>query len=210
MEVLINAAVSIDGKISNPSKDQINFSSEEDWKRVDSLRSESDAIMVGVETVINDDPSLLPNNYDKPPIRIIADSKARTPLPSKLFESKGDVVIAVGNSAPKNRKKELKKKAILLETSTEQTNLTEVLEWLEKSGHTKLMVEGGGELNYSFIKENIVDKLMIYIAPRLIGGRSSPTLVDGDQELSKDINIKLDSINRLGEGVLLNWTIKNN
>lgn len=210
MEIFINAAASIDGKISNPSKDQINFSGEEDWMRVDRLRSESDAIMVGVETVLNDNPTLLPHKYDKKPTRIIADSKARIPPSSKLFEYKGDVVIAVGNSAPKNRKNDLKKKAIILETSTEKTNLNEVVEYLEKTDHTKLMVEGGGELNYSFLKENVIDKIIIYIAPKIIGGRSSPTLVDGDEELPKDINIKLESIQRLGEGVLLKWNIKNN
>lgn len=210
MEIFINAAVSIDGKISNPSKEKINLSNKEDWMRVDRLRSESDAIMVGVETVLNDNPTLLPHEYDKTPTRIIADSKARTPLSSKLFEYKGDVVIAVGNSAPKKRKKELKKKAIILETSTEQTNLNEVLEWLQKTNHTKLMIEGGGELNYSFLMENIIDKLIIYIAPKIIGGRSSPTLVDGDDEITKNIDIKLESIQRLGEGVLLTWNIKNN
>ncbi|MDY6779489.1 MAG: 2,5-diamino-6-(ribosylamino)-4(3H)-pyrimidinone 5'-phosphate reductase [Halobacteria archaeon] len=208
MEVVVNAAMSVDGKISNRRRDQVELSSDEDFDRVDRLRAVSDCIMVGVGTVLSDDPSLASDNGPNP-VRVVVDSEARTPTDADVLEPEGDVVVAVSD-APEERVERLRDAgATVLETRGDdrgRTSLAEVVDYLDEEGHDTLMVEGGGELIFSLVRDGIVDRLLVYVSPVVIGGRDSPTLVDGEGFVDDYPSLRFESVETMGEGVLLEWS----
>ena len=211
--VIINCAVSADGKLSLPSRNQIKISSKEDLKRMYTLRNSCDGVLVGIETVISDNPKLtVKKKYVKNPrnpIRIILDSKCRTPLNSFVLDNSSKTYIITSEKCTKNFgiNNEIiqckKNKAGLI-------NLEELLIKLKIIGIKKLMVEGGSTVIWNFIKEGFFDELFVYIAPFLIGGKSSPTMADGQgisDEKSK-ILLKIVNIKKLGEGILIHYKKK--
>ncbi|MDY6764348.1 MAG: 2,5-diamino-6-(ribosylamino)-4(3H)-pyrimidinone 5'-phosphate reductase [Halobacteria archaeon] len=211
MHVFINAAMSADGRISNRHRAQIEISDEEDFERVDQLRAESDAIMVGVGTVLADDPSLTVKSQERRekhgnPIRVIADSRARTPGNAEVLRGEGEVIIAVGNQAPEENRKDISDEATLFETPARRVDLGGVLEYLSDRGVEKLMVEGGSELNYSLIRNGLVDTLMVYMGPLIIGGRDSPGLVGGEGFIDDYPELELESADTIGSGIVVEWS----
>lgn len=204
MEVLVNAAVSLDGKLSNRLREQVVISGREDLERVEGLRRNHDAIMVGVGTVLADDPSLTTEG-DRP-VRVIMDSRARTPTDSGVLEGGPETIVAVGGEAPGDRVEALREAgADVLETSTERTDIHETIRHLESRGMESLLVEGGGELIYSVIREGLVDRLTLYVGSQVIGGSDAPTLVDGDGFLEDYPEPELVSVEQIDDGVLLEW-----
>jgi 2,5-diamino-6-(ribosylamino)-4(3H)-pyrimidinone 5'-phosphate reductase len=187
--VIINAAISIDGKISTRKGDS-KISSFSDLKRVHKLRCHVDGILVGISTVLKDDPLLnirftKYTSTKKNPLRVIIDSKARIPLDSKIVKTAADIetIIAVTKSAPKNKLDMLREKNLKIIISGERgkkVNLDKTFKQLEtKFGIKKILVEGGGEIIWSIIKNNLFDELIITISPLIIGGRKAITLVEG-------------------------------
>lgn len=214
--VFINSAMSADGKISSVNRKQLRISGQEDLARVDGLRASSNAIMVGVGTVLADDPSLrvksksfsearwtqeLPEN----PLRIVADSRARTPPDAKILGP--GCLIAVSKSAPEDRLESLSSKCEIIRCGVERVDLVELMAVLYDRGIKRLMVEGGARLNWSLIQEGLVDELYVYIGGMIIGGESAPTLVDGQGFRGSFPRLGLDSVERLDEGVLLKWSL---
>ncbi len=189
MIVIINAAISIDGKICT-RKGESKISSYSDLKRVHRLRCDMDGILVGISTVLKDDPILnirftKCTNEKKNPSRIIIDSTARIPLESKIVKTAKDIntIIVVTKSAPKNKLDMLREKNLKIIVAGEQgkkVNLDKTFKQLEtKFGIKKILVEGGGEINWSIIKNNLFDNLIVTISPLIIGGRKAITLVEG-------------------------------
>lgn len=196
--------MSLDGKLSNHLREQVVISGEEDLERVDELRQEHDAIMVGVGTVQADDPSLTCNGDN--PVRVIMDSRARTPLDSSVLEGNASTIVAVGRNAPVERVEALiEAGADVLETSTERSDLHETIQYLEDLGLESILVEGGGDLNYTVVQEGFVDTLTLYIGSRVIGGSDAPTLVDGEGFTENYPEPTLVSVDRIDDGVLLEW-----
>lgn len=151
-----------------------------------------------------DDPSLTCD--DENPVRVIADSRARTPLDSSVLEEEGETLVAVGRDAPQEHVEALRRAgASVLETSGERTDLREALDHLEERGTKSLLVEGGGELNHTLIREGLVDRLTLYIGNQVIGGRDAPTLVDGEGFVEDYPSPTLVSVDRIDEGVVLEW-----
>jgi len=185
----MNAAISVDGKISTRKGDS-RISSYLDIKRVHKLRCIVDGILVGISTVIKDDPLLNIRftecmSTNKNPVRIVIDSKARIPMESNIVKTAKDIetIIAVTKSAPKNKLDELREKNLKIIISGEhgkKVNLIDVFKQLEsKFEIKKILVEGGGEINWSIVKNNLFDELIITISPLVIGGRKSITLIEG-------------------------------
>jgi 2,5-diamino-6-(ribosylamino)-4(3H)-pyrimidinone 5'-phosphate reductase len=185
----MNAAISVDGKISTRKGDS-RISSYLDIKRVHKLRCNVDGILVGISTVIKDDPLLNIRftecmSTNKNPVRIVIDSKARIPMESKIVKTAKDIetIIAVTKSVPKNKLDELREKNLKIIISGEhgkKVNLIDVFKQLEsKFEIKKILVEGGGEINWSIVKNNLFDELIITISPLVIGGRKSITLIEG-------------------------------
>lgn len=216
--VFVNLASSIDGKISNERREQLRISCDEDFRRVDELRASSDGIMVGIGTVLADNPSLtikdprlrserVKSGRKENPIRIVVDSFCRTPPNSKVLDDSAETVIATTNLADPRKLKELSKKAKIIVSGERKVDLKLLLEKLYEMGIRRLMVEGGGTLISSLIAERLVDEMYIYYAPIFIGGKGSPTICDGSS-YELPIRVKVESVDRLGEGILFKLKFK--
>lgn len=219
--VFINAAMSADGKISTSKGTQTRISGKQDRDRVDALKAESDAIMVGIGTVLADNPSLTVKSKkrrearkeagkDENPIRIVVDSRARTPLEAEvLVKGEGKRIIAVSQRAVLEDINRLGTKAEILICGTEEVDLKRLLYELWLRDVRRLMVEGGATLNWSLIAQGLVDELYTYVGNIILGGRTAPTLVGGEGFNEGDMAVKLELIDleRLDEGVLLRWRV---
>ena len=211
LRVTINTAMTVDGKIATISGDSA-ISSKQDLKRIHKLRSSVDAIIVGISTVLADNPRLtvrlVKKKIKEDPARIIIDSTGRIPLSSKLLQtaSKVKTIVAVTKRAPDYKICELRNTgAIVIIAGTEMVDLKEVFLNLKKMGIRKILVEGGGELNWSLLRLGIVDELIVTIAPRIVGGRMAATLVEGDgyTKISEGIKMKLKNVSRQNDGELV-------
>lgn len=203
--VLINSAIAADGKLSTKERKPIQISSKEDKERVRELRKRFDGIMVGIGTVLADNPTLGKNI-----VKIVADSKAKTPLNSDVLSESNETIIAVSKKADQQKIEKLKNKARIITCGEEKVDLSKLMPKLYELGVEKLIVEGGGTLNWSFLKENLVDRLYTYVGNMVFGGENAPTLVDGDGVASKKESNRLELIGheKLGEGVLIKWKVR--
>ncbi|MDX9801438.1 MAG: RibD family protein [Spirochaetia bacterium] len=172
--VLISYASSLDGSISVKQGSQFTISSDESMKTVHYLRSRCDAILVGIGTILSDNPQLSVRLVSgKDPVPVIIDSSLRTPSDSRVFLDSRNPLIFCGRKPDSGRKnKLLNKGAFIIETDNneETLSLTDVLFQLYDRGIRSLMVEGGAKIIRSFIKESLWDKMAVSIAPSLIGG----------------------------------------
>ena len=205
--VTINTAMTIDGKIATVSGDS-KISSRQDLKRVHELRSSVDAIMVGISTVLVDNPMLSVRMSKKPginPVRIIIDSTARIPLNSRILRSAHNniTIIAVTTRASINKIKKIRNRgAIVLVAGNRDVDLRKVFSIVQNVGIQRVLVEGGGELNWSVIRQGLISELIVTIAPVIIGGRDAKTLAEGDgyRTVSKAIKLNLTKISRQRNG----------
>lgn len=214
MYVQVNAAVSADGKLSSRRREQIPISGEADFARVDGLRRERDAILIGVGTVLADNPTLTLDeggeNRDEPepPMRVVADSGGRTPTDANILDGSAPTVIFVAETAPADRRSALEDRgATIIEAGSEQVDLPIAFEKLATRSVSSLLVEGGGELLYSVFAEGLADRLTLYVGSVLIGGRDAPTLVDGEGWVESFPSLSLEEVRRIDDGVLLDYAV---
>lgn len=206
--VLVNCAMSADGKLAGPERKQVRISSEEDMVRVKNLRKRYDAILVGVGTVIADDPHLTVKNatYEENPVRIVLDSHGRIPPEARVLDDRAPTIIVTDNECTKDWGSNV----TVIRGGSGRINLTDVLHILAKDlGIENIIVEGGGEVIASFFREKLVDRYSVFVGGLLIGGRTSPTPADGDGWLAPEgVKLSLDSAEVLGNGALLTFTPK--
>ena len=209
--VVLNAAMTLDGKIATVAGDSM-ISCEADLDRIHRLRAEVDAVMIGVGTVLADNPSLTVRRArGKNPTRVIVDSEARTPLKAKVLDGSAKTIIAVTSKALKKRVRGLLGTGThVMPCGSEKVCLQKLLEKLRAQGVRKLLLEGGSTLNWSMLKQGLVDEVRIAIAPRIVGGTAARTLVGGDgfAKISKSIKLELSSMKRVGEDLLLTYIVK--
>jgi len=218
--VFINAAMSADGKIATIKRRQTRISGSLDFDRMDELRATSDAIMVGIGTVLSDNPSLtvkskerreirLSNGFEENPARIVVDSMARTPGDADIFKKgEGKRIIAVCENTPEKNVSDLSRLADVICVGEKRVDLAELLFELNNRGIKKLMVEGGATLNWGLISGGLVDEIYTFIGNIIIGGKSAPTLADGEGFVSDFCKLSLLSCETLEEGVLLKWKVR--
>ncbi|MDQ2072448.1 2,5-diamino-6-(ribosylamino)-4(3H)-pyrimidinone 5'-phosphate reductase [Haloarcula sp. NS06] len=217
MHVVVNAAMSVDGKLSSRRREQIAISGPDDFDRVDQLRADSDAVMVGVGTILADDPSLTVDNADRRadradrgdpenPARVIADSRIRTPPDATVLDGRAQTYLLVSEAAPPDFIEEMEDAgAYVIAAGQDRVDLTTTLAKLEGDGIDQLMVEGGGELIFGLLEEALVDELFVYVGPKVIGGRDAPTLADGDGFIEDFPEPELADVERVDDGVVLHW-----
>lgn len=220
MHVVVNAATSLDGKLSTRRREQIAISGPEDFERVDRLRAESDAVMVGVGTVLADDPRLGLDDSElraereaagasPTPARVVADSRGRTPTDARVLDDTATTYLLVAEAAPIDRREALREiGAELVVVGEKRVDLPAALAALEERGIDRIMVEGGGELLYSLFEAELVDEVSVFVGPTVIGGRDAPTLVDGEGFVDDFPELALEDVDRLDGGVLTRWTVK--
>lgn len=210
LQIIINSAMTVDGKISSSTGDS-KISSREDLVRLHKLRANVDAIMVGINTVIIDDPMLnvrLSNSKRKIPTRIIIDSTGKIPIDSKILKSASfiDTLIIVTKKTHADIIKKINSfGAKTFVIGTKLVDLPKLFDVLYKMGYKKILVEGGGELNWSCLSSGLVTKLILTISPKIIGGKNAITLVEGTgyPKISAGINLKLVRVIRYRNGEIV-------
>ena len=210
MHIILSAAISIDGKISTRSNDS-NFSSKEDIIRLHKLRSKVDAILIGKNTLLRDDPLLtVRHTKGKNPIRIILDSKGTISKNSKIIKTSDKIptIIAVSKKISKVNLSKLNKLPVEIIISGENSiNLKSLMKKISTKKIQTLLVEGGGTVNWEFIKNNVFDELIITLSPYLIGGNNATSLVEGNgfAKIINSPNLKLKSVKRLKNHLVINY-----
>lgn len=219
--VFVNLAMSADGKISTRERSQVRISGQADFARVDLLKASSDAIMVGIGTVLADDPSLtvkspelkagrLASGKDENPVRVVVDSHARTPPDADILrKGPGRRVVAVSAAAPSNRVDALKQHAEIIVAGNERVDMGLLMEKLGSMGVGRLMVEGGGTLIWALFSAGCVDELYTYIGNMVIGGKDAPTPADGEGfTLETDFPaLRLMDSEATDQGLLVRWQV---
>ena len=199
--------MSADGKIALPNRKQIRLSNDEDAKRVNDLRKDSDAILVGIGTIIEDNPKLTiknNTNLSRNPIRIILDTNCRTPFDSNVLNNEGKTIIAVGNQCKVDQLRDSE----IIKCGNKQIDIRKLTEKLSKKGIKKLLVEGGETVLWSFLNQNLFHEINIFISSTIIGGKETPTMAGGEGFNTKldTLKISLKSAEKLGNGVLLTYS----
>ena len=218
MHVVVNAAMSADGKLSSRRRDQVRISGPEDFARVDGTRADCGAVAVGIGTVLADDPHLTVEDPDlraerrergdpEHPARVVIDTRARTPTDARVLDDESETYLLVGEDAPDDRRTALREAgAHPVVAGTERVDLVAGLDELESRGVDRLLIEGGGELLFSAFEAGIVDELSVFVGPLLVGGRDAPTLADGEGFVETFPELALESVERIDDGVLLSYT----
>ena len=210
IHVILSAAISIDGKISTRANDS-KLSSKEDKIRLHKLRSKVDAILIGKNTLLQDNPLLtVRHTKGKNPIRIILDSKGTIPINSKIIKTSNQIptIIVVSKKITNTNLLKLKKLPIEIIVAGENSvNLKLLMKKLSTKNIKTILVEGGGTVNWEFIKNNIFNELIVTLSPYLVGGTDATSFVEG-KGFAKIINspkLKLKSIKRLKNYLVLNY-----
>jgi len=217
-------AMSLDGKIATGTGDSKWISGEESREYVHQLRGAVDAIMVGVNTILADDPMLTvrwegverkgtgeEGGERKKPIRVIVDSKARTPPTAQVFKQPGKIIVATTPAAPSAQTKKLKAAGAevlelpLFSPDEVLVDLGELLAELGRRQITGVMVEGGGTLLGTFFEQGLVDKVIVFIAPVIIGGAEARLAVGGKgaERITDALRLSHVKVERFGDDVMI-------
>ena len=184
--VVLKMAASLDGRIATRTGDSRWITGAAAREYVHRLRDRYDAVLVGVNTVLTDDPALttrLPEGGGKNPLRIVLDSRARTPLNARLFSEQGRTLVAVTAAAPRTRVAELERRGaqiVVVPGDGPRVDPRALLQELGRLEVTSLLVEGGATVAWSFLARRLVDKVVWFLAPLVIGGRDAVPAVGGE------------------------------
>lgn len=207
--VTMKFACSLDGKIATASGESQWISGIESRKFTHHLRDINDAILVGVGTVLADNPTLTTRLVEgKNPVRVILDSNARTPLNSNVVTDKSArTIIAVTENAPQEKISALENHGVEIITagSGEHVDLNILMSKLAAREITSVLVEGGGTVHFAMIKAGLVDKIFAFIAPKIIGGKNALTAVEGAgfENLSDALKLENFTAQKLGDDILI-------
>lgn len=208
--VILSAAMSIDGKIAT-RRGKSKFSSNKDLARVHRLRGSVDAILVGRNTVSVDNPSLTVRHAKgRNPIRIILDPKATISSSSKIVKTSRNIptMAIVSEIAPVRHTSLLVKKGLeVIKCGKTKIDLKKLLSILAKRGIRKILVEGGGTTNWYFLKEKLVDEIIVTVTPYVVGGKEATSLVEGHGFENISYPLRLKQAKRIGNEIVLRYII---
>ena len=221
--VVVNIAMSADGKISTRERRQVRISGAQDFSRVDRLKAGCDAVMVGIGTVLADDPSLTVKSeecrkyrrnrgWDDHPVRIVVDSSGRIPPEASiLHKGEGKRVVAVSRRADATKISLLEKKARVIVAGEDEVDLCALMNELGAMGIHRVMVEGGGTLIAGLIEAGLVNEIYTFIGNIIIGGKDAPTFTEGEGFILESAfpRLTLREARRIEEGILLHWNVEN-
>lgn len=203
--VTLKSGITLDGKIATATSDSKWITSEEARNDVHQLRHQHVAILVGANTVLKDNPELtarIPNGRN--PVRVILDSTLKIPLDARVATDKlAETWVFTTQAHSPEKKKALEERGIKVTVTKEanRVNPTEVLQILGEKLISSVLIEGGGEINASFLENKLVDKVVVYIAPKLIGGRNAPTFFEGNgiEKMANTIELTNITVDQIGK-----------
>jgi len=208
--VTLSGAITLDGKLATRTGDS-KLSTKIDKIRVYKLRSKVDAIIIGKNTAKIDDPLLSIHNIKgKNPIRVILDSNGTIDTNSRIIKtcSKISTIIVVSKKAkPKNLEKLKKFPITILVCGNNQINIKNLLKMLKQKKIKNILLEGGGLTNWTFLKEKLIDDIIITLTPYLVGGGTSTTLVDGIgfSKIIGSTRLKLKNVRKVKNEITLHY-----
>ncbi|MCI4353266.1 MAG: dihydrofolate reductase family protein [Thermoplasmata archaeon] len=206
--VHVNCAVSLDGRLAFAGGQRAALSGPLDLVRVQRLRAELGAVLVGVGTVILDDPSLrvhwelLRRPPGPSPVRICLDGSGRLPAAARFLDGSQPTIVA---TTERNRRTYPAPVETIVAGTGPDVDLRRLLDALGERGFRGLLVEGGSHVISSFLRAGLVDRMTVYVAPVLIGGATAPSLIAGPESHSVDdwIELRRESVEPLDDGVLI-------
>ena len=201
--ILVNCAISADGKLAGDDRTQVRISSDEDKTRVKGLRKQYDSILVGVGTVISDDPhlTLKDRDYDTNPIRIVLDPHGRTPENAQVLNDRAPTIMVTLEDCDVTWHCDE-----IIRAGKDSIDLEKVMDRLVEMGIENILVEGGGKTIASFFKAHMVDRYTVFVGGLIIGGKDAPTPCDGDGWIEEGgIKMILEDCQMLGNGALLSF-----
>ncbi len=210
-KVTLSAAISLDGKIASVGGDS-KLSSCEDTRRVHKIRAKHDAILIGWRTAVLDDPILTVRHAKgKNPVRIIIDSRGTLPLSLRVIKTAHTTrtIIAVSSKISKSRRMKLESFGVnVIVAGKDKVSIPLLLDRLWKIKIKTVLLEGGGKTNWEFVSRGLVDSLIVTISPRLLGGSTAPTLVDGIgfKYIRKSAKLVLERAIRHGDEMVLSYS----
>jgi 2,5-diamino-6-(ribosylamino)-4(3H)-pyrimidinone 5'-phosphate reductase len=220
--VTLNVAMTADGKIDTSARQGAQISSPTDWERVDLLRAESDAVMVGGKTLLREDPRLTVKSADLRAERLergLGENPAKVGIISEAALEPDSRFLTFGPAQTKlftTRRTSSDQIGFLRDMGVQvfvagdqRVDLAFVMQSLQEQGVERVLVEGGGTLNSELLRLKLVDEIYLYVAPLIFGGAGSPTVADGiGFSHDEALKLELKSVKKLkDDGILINYTV---
>lgn len=210
--VTVKIAESLDGKIATRRGESKWITSAESRKHAHVLRRYYDAIMVGINTILKDDPRLEPYHNSHRLVKIIVDSDLKIPFDARVFKTKSSVIIAAvkKNEAKEEKLIKLGAQVLYVKSEKERVSLKDLLQKLNNLKIRNILVEGGAELVGSFLDHRLADKALFFIAPKIIGGRRALSAVGGEgvKKLHQAAYLRDVEIKRIKDDILIEGYLK--
>ena len=214
--VTLKVAMTLDGKIAGWDRSSRWITGEAARQESHRLRSEADAIVVGIGTILADDPELTVRReppWPREPCRVVVDSRGRTPLTARVLSAGRPerTLIAVTESAPADRLRALQAQGVQvlrLPSRDRRVDLSALMSALAQREVVALLLEGGGELNAGFLEAGLVDRVAVFVAPMLLGGREAPTPLEGSgRGLKEAFHLARMTVRQVGEDLFIEGDI---
>lgn len=213
--LLLKTAMTLDGKIATVTGDSKWISGEKSREYVHEIRHQVAAIMVGIGTVLVDNPRLttrLSNREGIHPIRVIVDTKCSIPIDARVISEKGKTIIATTKEAPVEKVEALLKRGVtilIVDTRNQKVDLKKLMIKLGEVGIDSVLLEGGSEMNYSALADGIVDEVITFIAPKIVGGQGAKTSIGGKgiTHMNNAFGLKDIQIEKMGEDLMVRGKI---
>jgi len=218
--VCVNMAMTADGKITSASREYPTFTSAHDRRTMDRLRAEADAVLVGAGTLRADDPQLQVREPEMRAyrrrlgkreglIQVVVTASLELDLSARFFQERAAArIVATVEEAPEDRVRRLEAAAEVWKVGRGRIDLPELLARLRRRGVERLLVEGGGELNWAFASAGLLDEIYVTVAPCLLGGRDAPTLLEGPGlAMAARVRLRLADLRREGDEIYCRYEV---